>query len=122
MRQEARLCTVLHLSGGVKGAFQIGAVKALLEEGYEFGGIAGTSIGALNGAIIAQGDFEAGYKLWEDMDAALLFDIEETQYKKLIDRRIDKELLLKLAARMGEIIENKGIDTTKMRQVVKASK
>lgn len=106
--------------GGVKGAFHMGAVKALLEEGYEFGGVTGTSIGALNGAIIAQGDFEAGYRLWEDMDAPLLFDIEEAQYKKLIDRRIDKELLLKLAARMKAIIENKGIDTGKMRQVVES--
>jgi len=106
--------------GGVKGAFHMGAVKALLEEGYEFGGVTGTSIGALNGAIIAQGDFEAGYRLWEGMDAPLLFDIEEKQYRKLIDRRIDKELLLKLAARMGEIIENKGIDTVKMRQVVES--
>jgi len=104
--------------GGVKGAFHMGAVKALLEEGYEFGGVTGTSIGALNGAIIVQGDFEAGYKLWENIDASLLFDIEESQYKKLIDRRFDKELLLKLAAKMGEIIENKGIDTGKMRQVV----
>lgn len=104
--------------GGVKGAFHMGAVKALLEEGYEFGGVTGTSIGALNGAIIAQGNFEAGYKLWEDMDAPLLFDIEEEQYKKLIDRRIDKKLLLKLAARMKEIIENKGIDTGKMQQVI----
>jgi NTE family protein len=106
--------------GGVKGAFHMGAVKALLEEGYEFGGVTGTSIGALNGAIIAQGDFEAGYRLWENIDASLLFDIEEAQYKKLIDRRFDKELLLKLAARMGEIIENKGIDTGKMRQVVES--
>ncbi len=106
--------------GGVKGAFHMGAVKALLEEGYEFGGVTGTSIGALNGAIIAQGDFEAGYRLWENMDAPLLFDIEEAQYKKLIDRRIDKELLLKLAIRMGAIIENKGIDTGKMRQVVES--
>lgn len=104
--------------GGVKGAFHMGAVKALLEEGYEFGGVTGTSIGALNGAIIAQGDFEAGYRLWKDMDAPLLFDIEEAQYKKLIDRRIDKELLLKLAVRMKAIIENKGIDTGKMRQVL----
>ncbi|MDD4504063.1 MAG: patatin-like phospholipase family protein [Clostridiaceae bacterium] len=104
--------------GGVRGAFHMGAIKALIEEGYEFGGVTGTSIGALNGAIIAQGDFEAGYKLWEDMDAPLLFDIEEAQYKKLIDRRIDKELLLKLAARMKAIIENKGIDTGKMRQVI----
>ncbi|HYE80634.1 MAG TPA: patatin-like phospholipase family protein [Clostridia bacterium] len=106
--------------GGVKGAFHMGAVKALLEEGYEFGGVTGTSIGALNGAIIAQGDFEAGYRLWESMDAPLLFDIEEEQYKKLIDRRIDRELLLRLAARMGEIIENKGIDTGKIRQVVES--
>jgi NTE family protein len=104
--------------GGVRGAFHMGAVKALLEEGYEFGGVTGTSIGALNGAIIAQGDFEAGYKLWESMDAPLLFDIEEKQYRKLIDRRFDGELLLKLAERMGEIIENKGIDTEKIRQVV----
>ncbi len=106
--------------GGVRGAFHMGAVKALLEEGYEFGGIAGTSIGALNGAIIAQGDFEAGYRLWEDMDAPLLFDIEEAQYKKLIDRRIDRKLLFKLAVRMREIIENKGIDTGKMRQVMES--
>lgn len=106
--------------GGAKGAFHMGAVKALLEEGYEFGGVTGTSIGALNGAIIAQGDFEAGYRLWESIDAPLLFDIEEKQYRKLIDRKIDKELLLKLADRMGEIIENKGIDTGKMRQVAES--
>ncbi len=103
--------------GGVRGAFHMGAVKALLEEGYTFGGVTGTSIGALNGAAIAQGDFEEGYRLWESLDAPLLFDIEEKQYRKLIDRRIDGELLVKLAARMGEIIENKGIDTEKMRRV-----
>lgn len=106
--------------GGVRGAFHMGAYKALLEEGYEFGGVTGTSIGALNGAIIAQGDFEAGYRLWESMDTPLLFDIEEEQYRKLIDRRIDRELLFKLAARMGEIIENKGIDTSKIRKVIES--
>lgn len=106
--------------GGVRGAFHMGAVKALLEEGYEFGGITGTSIGALNGAVIAQGDFEAGYKLWESIDAPLLFDIEEKHYRKLLDRKIDRELIMKLAARMGEIIENKGIDTSKMRMLVES--
>jgi NTE family protein len=54
------------------------------------------------------------------MDTPMLFDIEEEEYKKLIDRRIDKELLLRLAARMGDIIDNKGIDTGKMRQVVES--
>ncbi len=72
--------------GGVRGAFHVGAVKALLEEGYEFGGVTGTSIGALNGAMIAQGDFEAGYKLWESMDTMCL--ILKKQYKKLITGKI----------------------------------
>ena len=38
--------------GGTKGAYQIGAYKALRDLGIEFQGVAGTSIGALNGAYI----------------------------------------------------------------------
>ena len=53
--------------GGAKGAFHIGAVKALLENGYEFDGVVGTSIGAFNGALISQGDFEKAYDLWINM-------------------------------------------------------
>ena len=39
--------------GGAKGAYQIGAWKALKEAGIHVKGIAGTSVGALNGALIA---------------------------------------------------------------------
>ena len=39
--------------GGAKGAFQVGAIKALAELGVQVEGIAGASIGALNGAIVA---------------------------------------------------------------------
>ena len=41
--------------GGTKGAYQLGAYKALKELGMEFDGIVGTSIGALNAAFIIQG-------------------------------------------------------------------
>ncbi len=37
--------------GGAKGAYHIGAYKAILEEGIEIGGVAGTSVGALNGGL-----------------------------------------------------------------------
>ena len=40
--------------GGAKGAFQCGAIKALYDNGYTFDGVAGTSIGAINAAILAQ--------------------------------------------------------------------
>jgi len=106
--------------GGAKGAFHMGVVKAFLEEGYEFGGITGTSIGAFNGAVIAQGDFEEGYKLWETMDTTLLFDIEEAQYKKLIKRELDIDTAIHIALRLKNFIEKKGIDTSKIRQVVES--
>ena len=51
--------------GGARGAYHIGAVKALLENGYEFGAIVGTSIGAINAAFLAQGDFDEIYKMWK---------------------------------------------------------
>ncbi len=45
--------------GGTKGAYQIGAYKALRELGIEFQGVTGTSIGALNGAFIIQNDIRS---------------------------------------------------------------
>ena len=44
--------------GGTKGAYQIGAYKAFKDVGIQVTGIAGTSLGALNGALIVQGDFD----------------------------------------------------------------
>ena len=40
--------------GGAKGAYQVGVMKALVELGItQIDGIAGASIGALNGAVLA---------------------------------------------------------------------
>lgn len=50
--------------GGTKGAYHMGAVKAILECGFDIGAVVGTSIGAFNAAVIAQGDFEKLYKRW----------------------------------------------------------
>ena len=44
--------------GGAKGAYQMGAWKALREMNISFDAIAGVSIGSINGALIAAGDFE----------------------------------------------------------------
>ena len=38
--------------GGARGAYQIGAWKALKEAGIRIHAVAGTSVGALNGALI----------------------------------------------------------------------
>ena len=54
--------------GGAKGAFQIGALSQLLEkinqDGDELVAISGTSIGAMNGAFVAAGQFDLLRKIW----------------------------------------------------------
>lgn len=80
---EAKILGLALEGGGAKGAFHLGVVKAFLEEGYTFDGITGTSIGALSGALIAQGDFEKCYRLWESIETYKLFDIEDVEYEKI---------------------------------------
>ncbi len=104
--------------GGAKGAFHMGAVRALLEEGYKFDGVVGTSIGAINGAVIAQGDFELGYSWWEKMDISLMFDIDQVHIQNFLDKKIDKMALKYLYTEIKDIIGNKGIDTQKMRKIL----
>jgi len=46
--------------GGARGAYQIGAWKALKEAGVKINAVAGTSVGALNGALIWVRQSESG--------------------------------------------------------------
>ncbi len=60
--------------GGAKGAYQIGVWQALRELGMDYRVVTGTSVGALNGALMAQGEFEAAYDLWWNMDNAQVME------------------------------------------------
>jgi NTE family protein len=53
--------------GGSKGIYQIGAWKALKELGIEIEAVTGTSIGAVNGAFMVQGDFEKAENMWSNL-------------------------------------------------------
>jgi NTE family protein len=61
--------TALVLSGGgAKGAFQVGAEKYAREvKGYQWDLIAGVSVGALNGAMLASRKFQRLYELWNNL-------------------------------------------------------
>lgn len=63
--------------GGAKGAYEIGAYRALTELGYHFDVICGVSIGAINAALLAQGDCEKAAEFWETTANDDLFSEEE---------------------------------------------
>lgn len=54
--------------GGSRGAYEIGAWKALNELGIRFQAVYGTSIGAINAGLAAQGDVEIACALWDRID------------------------------------------------------
>jgi predicted acylesterase/phospholipase RssA len=53
--------------GGSKGAYQAGAIKALNELGISFDIVVGTSIGALNGCLVAQQDYQLLQEIWDQV-------------------------------------------------------
>ena len=69
--------TALVLSGGgSRGAYEIGVWKALKELGVRIDMVFGTSVGAINGAMVAQGALEQAEELWLRMETDMIFDIE----------------------------------------------
>lgn len=101
--------------GGSKGAYQVGAYRALRELGLSFDLVTGVSIGALNGAMIVQGDFDKASALWENL---------------AIDQVIDKGLNLttdldyyfsnsqKLLPFLKAYTQNKGMDTAPLWKII----
>ncbi len=54
--------------GGTKGAYQAGALKALIELGEDnFDIVTGTSVGALNATLVVQKDYDQLFKLYENL-------------------------------------------------------
>lgn len=62
--------------GGGKGAYQIGCCKALLAHRISSQAIAGTSVGALNVAMMAQGGVQIAEDVWSSMSASRLVALD----------------------------------------------
>ncbi len=54
--------------GGARGAYEVGVWQAMEELGIQAQIVCGTSIGALNGALYAQGSFEQAMDIWYHMN------------------------------------------------------
>ncbi len=63
--------------GGAKGSYQMGAWKAFRELGLCFDLIVGTSIGALNGALMTADDFDMADNLWNTIECRQVFSEQD---------------------------------------------
>ena len=107
------------LEGGAsRGAYQIGVMKAYLEAGYRFDGFVGTSIGAINAAAFAQGDFQRAEEMWLGITTDMLFDAEVSKLIKIGESKWDMSFLPDLKIGLKKVIDEHGIVTSKIRALI----
>ena len=69
--------------GGTKGAYELGVWQALRELGLDYQIVTGTSIGSINGAMMAAGDYEKCDAMWRNMSMGDLMLEERTAGRTL---------------------------------------
>lgn len=104
--------------GGTKGAYQIGAYKALRDLGLEFQGVAGTSIGALNGAYIIQNDIEVMEDIWMTYDYTHFMDIDEESYEKYKNIDFTAKNFNTVIELINKARKNEGIDISPLKALL----
>lgn len=103
--------------GGSKGAYEIGVWKALRECHMPIDLVTGTSIGAMIGTMVVQGDYDACAELWETLTV-------EDVIANGVNLDLDMDLLMsqkgKYKTMVQSVVENKGADITPFEQMIDA--
>ena len=74
--------------GGAKGAYEVGVWKALEEAGIKYCAVAGSSVGALNGALMAMRDLQTAIALWENITYSQIMDVDDAQMKAFFGKEM----------------------------------
>ncbi|NMA94475.1 MAG: patatin-like phospholipase family protein [Clostridiales bacterium] len=100
--------------GGARGSYEIGVWRALREMNIKITAITGTSVGALNGAVMVQDDFDKAYKLW---DSLAIKDV--IRFQKEIDSIHDLyKYPIDLFPAIREAIYAGGLDTAPLSKLI----
>ena len=101
--------------GGAKGGYQIGVWKVLRQMSFTPDIVVGTSVGALNGALMALNNFDAALDIWENMSMDSVFQ----NFVNMSDEENpDREEYIKELAK--EAIFKGGADYTQLKKRVKS--
>jgi len=113
MKRALVLC-----GGGSLGSYEVGVWKYLREIGMNFDIVTGTSIGSINGAMVASDDFEKAETLWKSIAADKVMVNGINFYKRLFS---DPNLNKRLIAFARTYVKNGGADITPLNDLIKAS-
>lgn len=112
MNRGDNMLAVVLSGGGSKGAYQIGVWKALRKLHIKYDIVTGTSIGALNAALMTQKDYYRALWIWNNLDFNIVLDEKiDFDYKT-------KEGKIKLYKMYAKGILNGGMNISKLEKTV----
>ncbi len=104
--------------GGAKGSYQIGAWKALKEAGIQIKGIAGASVGALNGALMCMDDLEKAEYIWENISYSKVMDVDDGMMESVRKGDILALDFKQIAEDAKRLLKEKGFDITPLKELI----
>lgn len=107
--------------GGAKGSYQVGAWKALRETGIKIKGIAGASVGALNGAMIAMDSLETAEYIWDHISYSKVMNVDDSVMELVQNRDLSSAGMALLAAEAKRVLKDKGFDITPLRELIEST-
>ncbi|MGI6256650.1 MAG: patatin-like phospholipase family protein [Anaerovoracaceae bacterium] len=107
MEKEKKTALVLG-GGGARGGYQIGVWQALREMGMTFDIVTGTSVGAINAAMVAQDAFDPAMKLWKELETEMVFDIDKEKYNDWDKLEIGGRPMDEVLAYLKELVVSGG--------------
>lgn len=99
--------------GGTRGAYEVGAYKALNEIGINIKAIAGTSIGALNGAMFLSANLEKAEDMYNKIDISNVLDVGN-------DINTDKDIFdfRNIFKIIKDYTKKKGLDNKPLKELI----
>lgn len=99
--------------GGTRGAYEVGAYKALNEIGINIKAIVGTSIGALNGAMFLSANLEKAEDMYNKIDISNVLDVDN-------DINTDKDIFdfRNVFKIIKDYTKKKGLDNKPLKELI----
>lgn len=104
--------------GGARGAYQIGALKAVTEAGIRIGAVAGASVGALNGAFLCMGDLKAAEELWGNLAYSQILNVEDEAIRAIKTLGLKASTVPQLMAEARKVVSGRGLDITPFKELL----
>lgn len=105
--------------GGAKGSYQIGVWKALKECGVKMKGIAGVSVGALNGVLMCMDDIKLAEDIWTNITYSQVMDVDDDEMRCIMHHDLKNIKLLKMTKTSAKTVISGGIDISPLRKLVR---